>query len=205
MRHASKRFLAALFAAQMGVAAAVAGSPATFGVDPVHTTVSFRIRHIVTRVTGRFTECTGSIIGDPSDPAGARIELTIKASTIDTQNADRDKHLRSADFFDVQEYPEITFKSTKIIPKGGDAYDVVGTFSMRGVTKEITVPVVFNGVVKDPWGMERAGFDVTYTLNRKDYGLNWNKALDQGGFVLGDDVEISIGVEAVKKAPEAKS
>jgi polyisoprenoid-binding protein YceI len=176
-----------------------ADPPATFTIDPAHTSVTFKVRHLLTKVEGTFRDVSGTITGDPKDPAHASVEFSIKAASIDTRNDQRDKHLRSADFFDVEKFPEITFKSTKIIPKGGELYDVVGQFSMHGVTKEITVPVDFAGTIKDPWGNTRAGFSVALTLNRKDYGISWNKTLDQGGLMLGDDVEISIDVEAVNK------
>jgi polyisoprenoid-binding protein YceI len=185
-------FLAAPFAF-------AADPPATFTIDPAHTSVTFKVRHLLTKVEGTFRDVSGTITGDPKDPAHASVEFFIKAASIDTRNDQRDKHLRSADFFDVEKYPEITFKSTKIVAKGGDLYDVVGRFTMHGVTKEITVPVTFAGTIKDPWGGIRAGFSVALTLNRKDYGINWNKTLDQGGLMLGDDVEISVEVEAVNK------
>ncbi len=196
-----KKFLAvAGLALLLGVAAAAADAPATFNVDPAHSTVSFKIRHFVTKVEGQFKEFSGTITGDQKNPAGASVEFVIKAASIDTRTDKRDAHLRSADFFDVEKYPEITFKSTKIVSKGGDKYDVTGSFTMHGVTKEITLPVTFNGFAKDPWGNTRAGFSLATTLNRKDYGILWNKALDEGGFMLGDDVDITIEIEAVKKA-----
>ena len=176
-----------------------ADPPQTFGIDPVHSSVGFKVRHLVSKVSGSFKEFSGTIAGDPKAPEGASIALTIKAASIDTLNADRDKHLNSPDFFDAAKFPEITFKSSKITPKGGDKFEVTGTFTMHGISKEIVVPVTFGGLAKDPWGNERAGFSVTMTLNRKDYGITWNKVLDAGGMMLGDDVEVSIELEAVKK------
>jgi len=176
-----------------------ADPPQTFGIDPVHSSVGFKVRHLVSKVSGSFKEFSGTIVGDPKAPAGASISLVIKTASIDTQNADRDKHLGSPDFFDAAKFPEISFKSSKITPKGGDKFEVTGTFTMHGVSKEIVVPVTFGGLAKDPWGNERAGFSVTMTLNRKDYGITWNKVLDAGGMMLGDDVEVSIELEAVKK------
>ena len=118
---------------------------------------------------------------------------------------DRDKHLRSADFFDVDKFPEITFKSTSVKPAAKkDTYDVTGTFTMRGVTKTITLPVEFLGFIKDPRGNERAGFTTHITLNRKDYGINWNRALDAGGTLLSDDVDITVNIEAAKSAAAIK-
>src|SRR6185295_3137577 len=125
-------------------------------------------------------------------------------ASIDTNVPDRDKHLRSADFFDVEKFPEITFKSKSIKATGKDAYNVTGTLTMHGVSKEVTLPVTFQGEAKDPWGNTRAGFGTSTTLNRKDYGIVWNKALDAGGALLGDEVKVEINLETVKKKDEAK-
>ena len=184
--------------------APASSAAATYNVDPVHSSVEFKIRHLVSKVSGNFKDFSATITGDPKDAAGASVALTIKAASINTGNEQRDKHLNSADFFDTAKFPEITFKSTKITPKGGDKYDVTGTFTMHGVSKEIVVPVTFGGMMKDPWGNERAGFSIQMALNRKDYGIVWNKILDQGGTMIGDDVDVSIELEAVKKAPEKK-
>lgn len=200
-RNAPLIFLVLLLA----VLGAQAAEPApTFTVDPVHSSVAFKIRHLVSKVSGAFRDFTGTIVGDPKEPARASVAFTIKAASIDTLNPDRDKHLNSPDFFDTAKFPEITFKSTKITPKGGDTCEVTGIFTMHGVSKEIVVPVTFGGLAKDPWGNERAGFSVAMTLNRKDYGISYNKVLDAGGMMLGDDVEVSIELEAVKKGPEKK-
>jgi polyisoprenoid-binding protein YceI len=131
------------------------------------------------------------------------VNFTIKSGSIDTNNADRDNHLRSPDFFDAAKNPEITFKSSKMTPAGKDKYDVTGTLTMRGVSKEITLPVTYLGTVKDPGGNDRASFELSTKLNRKDYGINWNKTLDAGGVMLSDDVEVTISLETVKKKPEA--
>lgn len=184
----------------LGLQTRTAQAPVTYEIDPVHSSVTFKVRHLISKVDGRFREFSGTVVGDPAAKTGASVELTIKATSVDTTNADRDKHLRGTDFFDVEKFPEITFKSTKIVAKGGDRYEAVGTFTMHGVTKTITVPVVLTGIAKDPWGGERAGFSISTTLNRKEYGINFNKALDAGGMLLGDDVEISIDLEAIKKS-----
>ena len=176
----------------------------TYQVDPVHSSVEFKVRHMVSKVTGRFTDFSGTVVGDPTKPGGASVTFTIKAGSIDTKIPDRDKHLKSPDFFDVEKFPEITFKSTKITAKGGEKYEVTGTFTMHGVSKEVVFPVAFGGVAKDPWGKERAGFSLQLALNRKDYGINWNKLLDQGGTLVGDDVEISIDLEGVRQEQEKK-
>ncbi len=184
--------------------AAPAAAASTYNVDGAHSSVGFMVRHLVGKVPGNFKEFSGAITGDPKDPQNASITLTIKAASINTGNDGRDKHLNSPDFFDTAKFPEITFKSTKITPKGGDQFEVAGTFTMHGVSKDIVVPVTFAGTAKDPWGNERAGFSVQMTLNRKDYGIIWNKTLDTGGTLLGEDVAVTIELEAVKKAPEKK-
>jgi polyisoprenoid-binding protein YceI len=176
----------------------------TYNVDPSHSEAGFQIRHLVTQVRGKFTDYKGTIQVDPAKMTNSTVDFAIKAASIDTGNADRDKHLRSADFFDVEKFPEITFKSKSIKATGKDEYAVTGTFTMHGVSKEITLPVTFGGTAKDPWGNQRAGFSTATTLDRKAYGIVWNKALDTGGALLGDDVKISIDLETVKAKDEAK-
>jgi polyisoprenoid-binding protein YceI len=183
----------------LSVAALAADPVQTYKIDPAHTSVTFSIRHLVTRVQGQFREVAGTITVDRQNPAASSVTFTIQAASVDTRIEQRDKHLRSADFFDVEKYPQITFASKKIVPKDTTHFDVTGDFTMHGVTKEITVPVEFLGDIKDPWGNDRAGFSVTATLNRKDYGIVWNKALDQGGMMLGDDVDVDIQIESVRK------
>ena len=191
-----------LFAALMAAAvAATAGAADTYTFDKVHSDVGFQIRHLVSKVRGRFTDYEGTILVDKAKPEASSVELKIKAASIDTGNENRDKDLRSPNFFEVEKYPEITFKSTKITPKGGDRYDVTGTLTMHGVSKEVTLPVAFLGFVSAGRMGDRAGFETSITLNRKDYGIVWNRPLDVGGTILGDDVLISINVEANKKQP----
>jgi polyisoprenoid-binding protein YceI len=198
----SHRFGLAILALAIAAVPAAAPAEETFVFDKAHTNVGFRIRHIVSKVDGRFREYDGTILIDRQNPAASKVELTIQAASIDTGHADRDKHLRSADFFDVEKYPTITFKSTKVEPKGNDTYEVTGDFTMRGVTKTITFPVRHGGFAR-AGKTEKAGFEATLTLNRKDFGIAWNRNLEQGGLLLGDDVEIAIQVEANKKEAEA--
>jgi polyisoprenoid-binding protein YceI len=127
------------------------------------------------------------------------VELTIKADSIDTKDEARDEHLRSADFFEVEKYPEITFKSSKITKVDGSTYAVVGTLTMHGVSRQITLTVSYLGEALDPWGGTRAGYQLNTTVNRKDYGISWNKTLDSGGLILGDEVEVSIDLEVVQQ------
>ena len=175
----------------------------TYTIDKNHSDVNFQIRHFVSKVRGGFTDFDGTIQIDQAKPEASSVAFTIKAPSISTNNEARDKHLNSPDFFDTAKFPEISFKSTKVAAAGKDKYNVTGNFTMHGVTKEITLPVTFTGIAKDPRGGERAGFELATTLNRKDYGVNWNKALDNGSFMLSDDVAVTVSLETVKKGPEA--
>ena len=178
----------------------------SFVIDKNHSEAIFQVRHLVSRVSGRFDDFAGTINVDRANPSVSSVEFTIKAPSIDTGVADRDKDLRSANFFDAEKYPEISFKSTNIKPSGKkDVYDVTGAFTMHGVTKTITLPVEFLGFIKDPRGTERAGFSTHTTLNRKDYGINWNRALDNGGALLSDDVDVTVNIEAAKSMAPVKA
>ena len=175
----------------------------SYKIDPSHSEVGFTIRHMVSNVRGRFNDFSGTVDMDAKAPQKGSVEFSVKTTSIDTGNADRDKHLRTADFFDVEKYPEITFKSDSVKPAGKDKYNVTGTLTMHGVSKKVTLPVTFNGEGKDPWGNTRAGFETATKLDRKEYGIVWNKAIDNGGVLLGDDVNVSINLETVKTAPAA--
>jgi len=192
-----------LVPAMLALAAAPALAADTLVVDRSHSQAGFQIRHLFSTVRGRFTTFEGTIAMDAAKPEASSVTFTIDAASIDTDNADRDKHLRSGDFFDVEKHPAITFTSDKVKATGKDLYTVTGTLTMRGVAKTITLPVTYLGAGKDPWGNSRAGFSTTVTLNRKDYGINWNKALDTGGVLLGDDVAVTIELEAVRQAPKS--
>ena len=171
----------------------------TYTIDKSHSEATFQVRHLVSKVSGKFEDFDGKINIDPNKPAASTVEFTIEASTVNTGVADRDKHLRTADFFDTDKFPEITFKSTSIKSSGKkDVYTVTGNLTMRGVTKQITFPVQFLGFIRDPWGNDKAGFSLATTLNRKDYGVNWNKALDNGGVLVSDEVDVAINIEAQK-------
>jgi polyisoprenoid-binding protein YceI len=159
-----------------------------YAVDPGHSEVSFQVRHLVSQVRGRFNQFSGTVNLNPQKMADSSVEFSVKAASIDTALPDRDKHLRSPDFFDVEKQPEITFKSTSIKATGKDTYAVTGNFT-------------FLGAAKDPWGNEKAGFETATTINRKDYGMVWNAALDNGGVILGDEVKIEINLEAQKAKP----
>ena len=176
-----------------------AATATTYKVDPSHTSVSFRIRHLFTQVEGRFTAFSGTIEFEPDAPAKTRVSGEIDASSIDTNNQKRDKHLRSSDFFNVETYPKITFASTSAsgIDVAGKKGKLHGELSMHGVKKSVTLDVEYLGSGTDPWGNRRGGFSAHTTLNRKDFGLNWNEALETGGFLVGDEVEIRLSVEGL--------
>ncbi len=177
-------------------------------VDKGHSSATFKVRHMMANVTGQFREFDGSISIDRANPARSSVEFTIQAASIDTGNTNRDQHLRSPDFFDAAKFPTITFKSTSVAPKSATEFDVTGDLTMHGVTKRVTLPVSFLGFGKTARG-EKAGFEIETTVNRKDYGIIWNRALDEGGLLLGDDVKVSINLEVDRKvaaaaAPAAK-
>ena len=186
-------------------AAPAASNPAleTFVVDPDHSEVGFSVRHLLSRTRGRFGRFRGLVHLDRQQPERSSVEFTVEAASIDTRQNDRDTHLRSGDFFDAVNHPDITFTSTRIRRVSDDHYDVTGTFKLRGVTRELTLPATFHGVVRDPWGGQRAGFSTEIELNRKEYGMVWNAALDNGGFVLGEEVRVTIDLETMRQTQAA--
>src|SRR5688500_4831483 len=169
----------------------------TFAIDKAHSEATFQVRHLITKVRGGFSDFEGTIQFDEANPEQSSDSFTIKTSSIDTNEPDRDNHLRSADFFSVAEYPTITFASTGIRRVSGNQFDVVGPLTIRGVKKEITIPVTYLGNAKDPWGKERAGFEAELKINRKDFGLAWNAPMEAGGFLVGDEVKINLAIQAV--------
>ena len=171
----------------------------TFAVDKTHSELIFQVRHLVTKVRGRFTDFSGTLVLDEANPAQSSVRFDVVASSIDTGTPDRDAHLRSADFFEVEKYPSLTFVSSKVTAVGSERYDVTGTLTIHGVSHEVTLPVTALGFAKDPWGNARVGFETETTINRKDYGLLWNAALETGGFLVGDDVKVSISVQGVEQ------
>lgn len=169
----------------------------TFAIDKTHSEAAFQVRHLLTKVRGRFTDFSGTIQFNPDRPEEGSVNFTIDANSIDTNTADRDKHLRSEDFFFVAQHPQLTFVSSKVTPKGTGAFDVDGTLTIRGVARQITLPVAYHGEAKDPYGQQKVGFEAETTINRKDYGLHWNAALETGGFLVGDEVKITLTIQAV--------
>ncbi|GIO25961.1 YceI family protein [Ornithinibacillus bavariensis] len=170
-------------------------------VDKSHSSLEFTVKHMmISKVRGVFNDFEAVVEADPNDLTDAKIEFSVNINSIDTRNEDRDNHLRSNDFFDMENHPKMTFVATEIKKKSGNNYDVTGDLTLRGVTKPVTFDVTMEGVNKDPWGNEVAGFSGTSKLNRKDFGLVWNAALETGGVLVGEDVKINIELEAHKQA-----
>ena len=188
--------------ATAALALPAAATAATWDLDPAHTSVQFSVRHLmVSNVRGEFGKVSGTVQADEADPTRSKIEAEIDAASIDTRIEKRDTHLRSADFLDVAKYPKITFVSTKIEPAGAEHFKVSGDLTLHGVTRPVVLDVQGpTPEIKDPWGKTRAGAQATTTIKRKDFGITWNQALDAGGVAVGDEVTITIDVEATKRA-----
>ena len=172
-----------------------------WNIDPTHSGINFSIRHmLVSKVRGRFAKYTGSIKLDDDDLTRSSVEATIDASSIDTGTSQRDAHLRSADFFDVEKFPELKFNSRRIEKLADSRYRVSGELTIRDATREVSLDVEYGGRAKDPWGNERVGFIATAAIDRKDFGLGWNQVLEAGGVLVGDRVDIELEVQAVRAA-----
>jgi len=173
----------------------------TWNIDPSHSAVAFSVRHmVVSKTRGRFTKWSGQLRFDEEDPEISSVEVTIDPASIDTADAQRDAHLRSADFLEVEKFPTASFRSTNVEEVDSGRYRVTGDLSVHGVTKSVILDVTYEGSGKDPWGGERAGFSGSLSIDRKDFGLTWNKALESGGLLVGDDVTIEIDVEGVQES-----
>jgi len=171
-----------------------------YKLDESHTQVGFKIKHLViSTVSGRFNKFTGGFKFDEKKGTLDNVEVTIEAASIDTNEADRDKHLKSKDFFDVEKFPYLKFVSTKVTHKGNKPDGVHGNLTIHGVTKPVVLKVEFNGSATDPWGNERVAFEASTKIKRKDFGLTWNKTLDKGGVMIADDVKVEIEGEAIKQ------
>jgi polyisoprenoid-binding protein YceI len=172
-----------------------------WNVDKSHSALEFTVKHMmISKVRGSFDVFEATIEADPNDLTDAKIEFSVDLNSIDTRNEDRDNHLRSNDFFDIANHPKMTFVATDIKKKADQNYAVTGDFTLRGVTKPVTFDVTVEGVAKDPWGNEVAGFSGSAKLNRKDFGLVWNAALETGGVLVGEEVKINLEIEAHKQA-----
>ncbi|HXG58636.1 MAG TPA: YceI family protein [Thermoanaerobaculia bacterium] len=176
-------------------------------IDPAHTTVEFAVKHMMfTTVRGRFKDVKGTIEVDEKNPERSQVSVDIAAASIDTGVADRDAHLRSADFLDAGTHPNLTFRSKRVIGaigREGAKFQVVGDLTIRGTTKEVTLDCEFEGTGTDPWGGTRAGVRATTKIDRRDWGLQWNQALETGGILVGNEVTIDLEVQAVKQVPVA--
>lgn len=182
-----------------GLPMAAEAETARWTIDPDHSLIEFRVSHMmVSNTTGRFVEYQGFVTMDAAAKTFTAIEATINAASIDTNHVKRDAHLRSIDFLDVSQHPTMTYKM-KHYTKQGEKFAFIGDLTLRGVTKEVTLVGSFNGFAQDPWGNSRAGFSAEGTLNRKDFGMTWNKTLDNGGLVVGNDVRIRLEIECIKE------
>ena len=173
----------------------------TYTIDPSHSVADFKVRHLmVSNVRGEFSGVTGTVQFDAENPANSKVEAKIPVSSIQTREADRDTHLKSADFFDAAKFPEITFVSTKVVKTGDEEYKVTGDLTIHGVTKEVTLEVEGPAPeAKDPWGNVKSGASAKTKVNRKDFGLVWNVALETGGVLVGEDVQIHLDLELTKQ------
>jgi len=169
----------------------------TYSIDKAHSEVTFQVRHLLTKVRGRFSDFNGTIEYDEEDPDRSLVDVEVQSSSIDTNDRDRDAHLRSADFFDVEKIPALTFRSRGIRRKTDDTFGVTGDLTIHGVARSVSFDVSFLGKAKDPWGNERIAFEAEATVNRRDFGLTWNAALETGGFLVGDEVKVALSVQAL--------
>ncbi|MGW3728766.1 YceI family protein [Streptomyces sp. F001] len=172
-----------------------------YAIDPAHTTIGFVARHaMVTNIKGSFLDFTGSLHLDGADPSQSTASIDVKMDSISTGNADRDGHLKSADFCSIEEFPTMTFRSTKVEALGGDDYRITGDLSIRGVTKPLTIDLEFNGAAKDPFGNDRVGFEGKAEILRSDWGLTWNAALETGGVLVSDKIKLNFDISAIRNA-----
>lgn len=173
----------------------------TWNLDTVHSAIGFSVRHLVfAKVRGRFKTWSGSLELNDENFADSRVQVSIDADSIDTGTADRDAHLRSPDFFDVATYPKLEFRSSRVEALGEDRYRVYGDLTIRDITREVVLESEFSGSAKDPWGNERVAFTAKTSVDRGDFGLKWNQALETGGVVVGERVDIELEIQAVKAA-----
>ena len=174
-----------------------------YEVDKDHSQVTFQVRHMLSRTRGRFSDFEGTVRLDPEHLESSSVDFRVWAASIDTGNAQRDEHLRSGDFFEAERYPQVIFRSERVERVAEDRYEVTGTLTLRGVEKRLVLPVTFLGSAKDPWGNVKAGFATEAVLNRKEFGMVWNAALESGGFLLGDEVSLTIELETTRQAAAA--
>ena len=174
-------------------------------IDASHSQVTFTVRHMmISNVRGRFETFSGSVDFNEQDPAKSSVDVAIETASVNTRDEKRDGHLKSGDFFEAEKYPQLTFKSKRVQKTSESTGRITGDLTIRGVTKEVVLEVEYNGQAKSPWGTTSAGFTASTKINRKDWGLNWNVALETGGLLVGDEVKIDIELEIVKQ-PEAQA
>lgn len=175
-------------------------SQPVWSFDPAHTSVEFRIRHAaISWIRGSFSDWNGTLDFDPSNPAAVGVSFTVNVASVDTGVHDRDEHLRSADFFDAERFPTMTFRGTRALSLGEGGYSLVGDLTLHGVTRQVEFDVTYPGTSVDPWGVVRAGFEAKTVLDRRDFGLVWNKTMEDAGFLVGDTVEVTLEVEAIRE------
>jgi len=173
---------------------------ADYTIDPAHSSVSFKIKHLsISTVIGHFGKFSGTVNVDPANLTTLKTSATIEVASVDTSEPKRDEHLRSADFFDATKYPQMTFVSKEVKVISGNKLSITGDLTLHGVTKPVVLDTVFDGAIKDPWGSQRVAFTAATTINRKDFGITFNKTLDSGGLMLGEEVRIEIAIEAMTK------
>ena len=176
------------------------GTRTTWAIDPAHTGLEFAVKHLmISTVRGRFGEVEGTLTLDGRNPAASTVEVSIPVASIDTRNEQRDAHLRSADFFDAEQFPAITFRGKRVEGDATGDFRLVGDLTIRGVTREITLDVESNGRSRDPWGNEKIGFEARGKIARSEFGLNWNQALETGGVLVGDEIKLTIDAQFVKR------
>lgn len=181
-----------------------AATAATYEIDPAHSSASFKVRHMmIANVKGSFNKLEGTVVFDAHHPEATRIDAKIDAASIDTREPQRDAHLRSPDFLEVEHHPDLTFRSKSVRRTGDNEYEVVGDLTIRGITREVKLAVESTPEVMDPWGNLRVGATATTAINRKDFGLTWNTALETGGVLVGERVDITLDLEFVKKTAAA--
>ena len=183
----------------MTTATATAVANHTYKIDKAHSEAAFQVRHLLTKVRGQFADFEGAIEFDPDAPEAGSARFTIQAASINTNEPTRDAHLRSADFFAADEFPTLSFVSREVRRRNAAEFDVIGDLTIRGITRPVTLEATYLGAAKDPWGNDKLAFEAETTLNRKDFGLLWNAALETGGFLVGDEVRVQLSIQALAR------
>jgi len=194
-----KSILSTLLVALL-LASSVSAAETKYSIDASHTSIDFAVSHmVISTVTGKFKEVSGTLVSPGDDFVNAKIDVTIPTKSVTTENEKRDEHLRGADFFDAAKYPDVKFKSTSFKKTGDNKYVITGDLTLRGVTKSVDLATTFKGSAKSPWGQTVVAFKANTVIPRKEFGLTWNKALEAGGVLVGEEVELTLNVELVKQ------